>query len=143
MFNLVPGEITREPNPITVYLRQNKTLSIEPIKEIFILESGRIESGNEAQFPLAGFETALLLKSIWASATNARERDTITFQVLDGENIKYRYTIRERDMPRELPFLVVLPNQVLSITPQSTIDGVSVFAQQVYVVYSTDVLSET
>lgn len=139
MYNLIPGELLREPNNIAVYLREEKTLSIAPIREVFILESGRITANNTAEFPLFNFQTALLLKSIWVNTVGNRENDQIIFQVIENNSSKYKLTIRERDMPRELPYLVVLPNQTLSITPENTIDGVSVFAEQVYVVYSTDV----
>lgn len=138
MFNLVPGEIPREPNPIGVYLRQGKALSIQPIPELLVLDSGNISGDNEVTFPLAAFQTALILKSIWVSTPGTRERDQIVFKVLQDNAEKYRYTIRERDMPVALPLLVVIPEMTLSIQPQSNVTGISVFAQQCYVAYTTD-----
>ena len=138
MYNLSPGEIPREPNGISVYLRQEKALSIQPIPEVFVLDTGSISGNSEVVFPLTAFETSLILRSIWVSTPGTRERDSITFKVLVGTSERYRYTIRERDMPVDLPFLVVTPSETLSIQPQSNITGVTVFAQQCYVVYRSE-----
>ena len=137
MFELTAGNLPREPNPISVYLRQQEALSIQPIPEVFLLESGSISQGAEALFPLAGFQTALILKSIWVSTPGTRERDGIVFQVKEGTTNKFRLTLRERDMPVVLPLLVVVPQQTLSITPQQNVDGIVVFASQCAVVYRT------
>lgn len=137
MYALTPGSIERDPNNIAVYLRDDLILSVQPIKEIFILESGAIQRNTAAVFPLTAFQTALILKSIWIDTEGNRENDAILFEVLQGTTTKFRLSVRERDSPIELPFLAVTPDQTLSITPNNDIEGVTVFAQQCYAIYQT------
>lgn len=133
---ITPGELSREPNSIKGYLRENQFFPVSPVEEFIIIRSGQIEENQSVTISFSSLLSPIRLLSIWVATQLGERRDNIRIQILENNQEIYYQVISQNQLPQNLPYNVIIPSQELVITPSSTVKNVTFIAKQCFIIGS-------
>ena len=133
---ITPGSLSREPNNIKGYLRNNEFFPVAPIEEFIVIRSGEIKENQSVTISFSSLLSPVRLLSVWVATQLGTRRDNIKIQVLENNQEIYYQIISQNQLPQNLPYNVILPSQQLAITTTSEVKGVTFIAKQCFVIGS-------